>query len=141
MFKLPFEIKPCPQDCGKVCGEALDKCPVFPSFRPNFRKSARKTCTFSSTCTCFRWIKSGFRSISKKLRGSRRATKTPILFIKSATGFSSMFWLTLKISETTISPSNPALSIAQDNTLDEIEERLADYVEELEGVSRFLKAS
>ena len=38
MLHLPFEIKPCPQKCGKVCGNALEKCPVFPQLSPEFQE-------------------------------------------------------------------------------------------------------
>jgi len=37
MLHLPFEIKPCPQECGKVCGDNLGKCPIFQKLSPDFQ--------------------------------------------------------------------------------------------------------
>ena len=38
MLLLPFEIKRCPQDCGKECGASLDKCPTYPKLPPEFQE-------------------------------------------------------------------------------------------------------
>ena len=29
MIKLPFELKPCPKECGAECGARIDKCPTY----------------------------------------------------------------------------------------------------------------
>ena len=38
MLHLPFEIKPCPQKCGKACGADLEKCPIFPKLPADFQE-------------------------------------------------------------------------------------------------------
>lgn len=43
MLKLPFEIKPCSGDCGKECGAALEKCPIFPDLPADFQAACRES--------------------------------------------------------------------------------------------------
>jgi flagellar protein FlaI len=37
----PFDVKPCPQECGKTCGTNLEKCPLFQKLPEDFQEECR----------------------------------------------------------------------------------------------------
>ena len=52
MLKLPFDVKPCPGECGRECGDLTEKCPIYPSSLLIFSRYARIARIFCSTCEC-----------------------------------------------------------------------------------------
>ena len=43
MLKLPFEIKPCPGECGEECGAAWRNARYIPQLPPDFQQACKES--------------------------------------------------------------------------------------------------
>ena len=103
-YKLPFEIKPCPQDCGKECGKSLEKCPVYPKFPPELQKVCKENLHLLQYLHALPLDEIDIPDYYEKVTRSLKGKKDPNLIYKVGdVGYLSMFWPTMKISGTTIS--------------------------------------
>jgi flagellar protein FlaI len=135
MIHLPFEIKPCPQDCGGVCGTKLEKCPVFPKLPANFQEVCKNNLHLLQYLHMLPLDKTEipkyYETVTRKLKG----IKDPNLIYNVGGGvFVHVLANPEDIRDYYIAVE-PSIIDAQDSTLDDIEAHLADYVEELEGVA------
>ncbi len=134
MFGLPFEIKPCPQDCGKECGTNLDKCPVYPKLPPEFQEICKESLHLLQYLHMLPEDGFGIPAYYEKITRSLKGTKDPNLIYQVGGGvFVHVLANPEDIRDHYIAVE-PSLVDAQDNTLDDIELRLTDFVEELEGI-------
>ena len=134
MLGIPFEVIPCPQDCGKECGAALERCPIYPNLPEEYQEICKENLHLLQYLKCLPEDGFGIPAFYKKITRSLKGTKDPNLIYEVGGGvFVHVLANPEDIRDYYIA-IEPSLVDAQDDTLDEIEIRLADYVEELEGV-------
>jgi flagellar protein FlaI len=134
MLKLPFEIKSCPGECGKECGAAMEKCPLFPELPPDFQQCCRDNPHLLQYLRMLPIEKIGIPQYFEKVTRAQKGNKNPNLIYKVGGGVFVHIMANNEDIRNNYIAVEPSLINAQDETLDEIELRLADHVEELEGV-------
>jgi flagellar protein FlaI len=135
MLHLPFEIKPCPQKCGKVCGKNLEKCPVFPKLSPEFQEVCRENLHLLQYLLMLPLDKMEIPIYYEKITRKLTGTKDPNIIYKVGGGvFVHVMSNPEDIRDYYIS-IEPSIIDAQNLLLDEIEFQLAEHVEELEGIT------
>jgi flagellar protein FlaI len=135
MLKLPFEIKPCPGECGKECGAAMEKCPLFPNLPPDFQQACKESPHLLQYLRMLPIEKIGIPQFFEKVTRAQKGNKNPNLIYKVGGGVFVHVLANREDIRNNYIAVEPSLINAQDATLDEIELRLADHVEELEGVA------
>jgi flagellar protein FlaI len=139
MLHLPFEIKACPQDCGKECGANLEKCPIFPKLPADFQEVCKENPHLLQYLHMLPLDKISIPTYYEKVTRKLKGTKDPNLIYRVSGGvFIHVLANPEDIRDYYIAVE-PSIIDAQDSTLDEIEAHLADYVEELEGVAESSK--
>jgi len=134
MLSLPFEIKPCPQDCGKECGASLDKCPAYPKLNEELQEVCKKNLHLLQYLHSIPMDEIGMPEYYKKITRSLKGKIDPNLIYMVGGGvFVHVLANPQDVRDHYIA-IEPSLVDTQDNALDEIEQRLADSVEELEGI-------
>jgi flagellar protein FlaI len=135
MLLLPFEIKPCPGECGKECGARLEKCPIFSQLPENFQAACKEAPHLLQYLRIIIENKIEVPQYFEKVTRAQKGIKNPNLVYKVGNGvFVHVLANPEDIRDHYIAVE-PSLIDAQDDTLDQIELRLAEYVEELEGVA------
>ncbi len=134
MLNLPFEVIPCPQDCGQECGAALDRCPVYPKLTPELQAICQEYPHVLQYLKCFPIDKWGMPAYYEEVTRALKGTKDPNLMYKVGGGVFVHVLANKEDIRDFYIAVEPSLVDAQDNILDDIEMRLADYVEELEGI-------
>jgi flagellar protein FlaI len=135
MLHLPFVLNPCPGDCKKPCGAAVEKCPVFPQLSPEFQEACRESPHLLQYLHAMPLDKFGVPAYYEKVTRALKGIKDPNLLYPVGSG---VFIHVLPNKEDIRDyyvAVEPSLIDAQEETLDHVELRLADYVEELEGVA------
>jgi len=130
----PFEIEPCAQECGKECGTATEKCPAFLKLSEDLQEVCKEYPHLLQYLHCLPENGNGspdyFEAVSRKQKG----IKDPNLIYPVGQGvFIHVLANTSDIRDFYVAVE-PSLIDAQDDTLDDVELRLAGYVEELEGI-------
>jgi flagellar protein FlaI len=134
MLRLPFEIKGCPGECGKECGLAVDKCPVYAKLPAEFQEVCKENPHLLQYLHMLPEDKIKIPDYYEKITRALKGTKDPNLIYNVGGGvFVHVLTNPDDIRDYYVAVE-PSMIDAQDSTLDEIELRLADYVEELEGV-------
>ena len=135
MSFLPFEIKNCPQDCGEECGADLAKCPTYQKLPAPLQEICQKSLHLLQYLHAFPLDELGIPEYYEKLNRSLKGAKNPNLFYPTSNEVFVHVLANLGDVRDHYIPVEPSLADAQDNLLDEIEQRLAEFVEELEGVA------
>ena len=135
MYQLPFEIKSCPQECGAVCGTKLEKCPILAKLPADFQEVCKTNLHLLQYIYMLPLDKMEIPKYYEKVTRKLKGTKDPNLIY----GIGNQVFVHILANPEDIRDYyiavEPSIIDAQDSTLDEIETYLADYVEELEGVS------
>ncbi len=131
---LPFEIKPCPQECGKECGANLDKCPLYPKLSAEMQEVCKESLHLLQYLRSLPEDGFGIPAYYEKITRSLKGTKDPNLIYQVGGGVFVHVLANPEDVRDYYIAIEPSLIDAQDSTLDEIELRLADFVEELEGI-------
>jgi flagellar protein FlaI len=134
MLHLPFETKPCPQDCGAECGVALDKCPIFSQLPAEFQEACREYPHLLQYLGILPADKMGLPKYYEKVSRSLKGTKDPNLIYKVGNGVFVHILANPEDIRDFYVAVEPSLIDSQNANLDDIELRLADYVDDLEGV-------
>ncbi len=134
MLTLPFEIKPCPGECGKECGAAMEKCPMFPNLPPDFQEACKENPHLLQYLRLLPMDKIGVPKYFEKVTRAQKGEKDPNLIYNVGGGVFVHILANHEDIRNNYIAIEPSLINAQDATLDEIELRLADHVEELDGV-------
>jgi archaeal flagellar protein FlaI len=134
MLKLPFDIIPCPTECGAECGENLEKCPIYPTLPPDFQKACKDNPHLLQYLRMLPIDKIGLPQFFEKVGRSQKGNKNPNLIYKVGGGVFIHILANREDIRNNYIAVEPSLINAQDAVLDIIEQRLADHVEELEGV-------
>jgi flagellar protein FlaI len=131
---LPFEITPCPQECGKECGTNLDRCPLFPKLSAEMQEVCKENPHLLQYLRSLPDNGFGVPAYYEKVTRALKGTKDPNLIYQVGSGVFVHVLANPEDVRDYYIAIEPSLIDAQDSTLDEIELRLADFVEELEGV-------
>ena len=134
MLRLPYELKACPQECGKECGAEVQRCPVFPRLSPEFQEVCQENPHLLQYLHMLPLDKMGIPQYYEKVTRSLKGTKDPNLIYNVGGGVFVHILANPDDVRDYYVAVEPSLVDAQNSTLDEIELRLADYVKELEGV-------
>jgi archaeal flagellar protein FlaI len=135
MLHLPFEIKPCPQKCGKVCGDDLEKCPIFSKLPAEFQEVCKNNLHLLQYLYMLPLdtieIPKYYEKISRKLKG----TKNPnIIYSIGNSVFVHILANPEDIRDYYVA-IEPSIIGSDDKILKELELHLAEHVEELEGIT------
>ena len=131
---LPFEIKTCPQDCGKTCGVKLDACPTYQKISPELQELCRENLHLLQYLHAFPIDEFGIPEYYPKVNRKLKGKKDPNLFYPIGNDVFIHIMSNPKDVRDHYIPVEPSLAGGREGFLDEIEDRLADYVEDLEGV-------
>jgi flagellar protein FlaI len=134
MLGLPFEVAPCPQDCGKECGVALDRCPVYSKLPDELKELCNENLHLLQYLKCLPEDGFGIPTYYEKITRSLKGTKDPNLIYSVGGGVFVHILANPEDIRDYYIAIEPSLVDAQDDNLDDIEMRLADFVEELEGI-------
>jgi len=135
MLHLPFEIKNCPQDCGAQCGANLEKCPIFPQLPADFQEVCKQNLHLLQYLHMLPSDKIAIPKYYEKVTRSLKGTKDPNIIYQVSGGVFIHVLANLEDIRDYYIAVEPSIIDAQNNTLDDIELRLVDYVEDLEGVA------
>ncbi len=135
MSGLPFEIIQCPQDCGKECGLDLEKCPLYPKLADPLKEQCQQHLHLLQYLRSFPIDEYGLPEYYEKVDRSMKGKKNPNLIYRVS---DNVFVHILNNPEDVRDfyiPVEPSLADGYDDSLDDLEQRLADYVEDLEGIT------
>ncbi|MBN1177349.1 MAG: type II/IV secretion system ATPase subunit [Dehalococcoidales bacterium] len=139
MLRLPFEIKPCPGECGKECGTATEKCPIFSKLSEELQEMCKENPHLLQYLRMLPEDKMDIPQYYEKVTRALKGTKDPNLIYNVGGGVFVHILANPEDIRDYYVAIEPSLIDAQDSTLDEIELKLADYVKELEGVADSVK--
>jgi len=136
VLNLPFEIKPCPQDCGKECGVSLDKCPIYQKLPTELQEVCKENLHLLQYLHILSPDKIGIPEYYEKVNRSLKGKKDPNLLYPVGGGvFIHVLANPEDIRDHYIAVEPSLVDTQQDSVLDDIEQRLADSVEELEDIT------
>lgn len=134
MLHLPFEINPCPQECGAECGDNLEKCPIFSKLPAELQEVCKENLHLLQYLCILPSDKTGIPQYYEKVTRALKGTKDPNLLYDVGNGVFVHILANPEDIRDYYVAVEPSLIDAQTNTLDDIELRLADFVEDLEDV-------
>lgn len=137
MFRLPFEPRHCPGNCLKRCGVPMSKCPVFPALPVALKSACQGNLHLLQYLHMLPVKQIGVPEFYEKLDRSLKGMKDPNLLY----GVEKRTFIHILANHEDIrdhyipvEPSLPTEVSGTGDLLDQIEERIADYVEDLEGI-------
>jgi archaeal flagellar protein FlaI len=135
LLAKPFDIKPCPQECGKECGKALDKCSIYSKLTAELQKVCKEQPHLLQYLHCLPGYNVALPDYYEKITRSLKGKKDPNLIYKVGNGVFIHVLANPQDIRDYYLAIEPSMVDDQANTLDDIEMRLADYVDELEGLT------
>ena len=135
MLLLPFELKPCPGECGKECGTRLEQCPIILKFPENLQAVCKETPHLLQYLRILVENNIGVPQYFEKVTRAQKGMKNPNLIYRVGNGVYVHVLANPEDIRDYYIAVEPSLIDAQESTLDELELRLAEFVEELEGVA------
>lgn len=135
MLGLPFELKSCPQDCGKECGANLADCPTYGKLPAPLQEKCRKNPHLLQYLHSFPLDEFGIPEYYEKIKRSLKGIKDPNLIYPANDEIFIHILANKEDIRDYYIAIEPCLADEQDEFIDDIEQRLADSVDELEGVS------
>jgi flagellar protein FlaI len=135
MYRLPFDIKPCSQECGKQCGVLLERCPVFSKLTPELQQICEKSLHLLQYIHMLPPDKIGIPQYFDKVSRKQKGIKDPNLIYKVGNGVFIHILANPEDIRNFYIAIEPSIIDPQAKTLEVIEDHLAEYVEELEGVA------
>jgi len=139
MLHLPFDIKPCPQTCGKVCGANLEKCTIYSQLPADFQEVCKDNLHLLQYLYMLPLdqyeIPKYYDKISRKLKGIKDPN---IIYSISGGVFVHVLANPEDIRDYYLA-IEPSIIDTQESILKDIEYHLAEHVEELEGITESSK--
>ncbi len=117
----------------------MEKCPIFPDLPPEFQKACKESPHLLQYLRMLPIEKNGIPQYFEKVTRAQKGNKNPNLIYRVGGGVFVHIMANHEDIRNNYIAVEPSLINAQDATLDEIEARLADHVEELEGVEEASK--
>ncbi len=136
---VPFEIKSCDQACGHECGTNIAGCPTYRLIPPPLQEQCQKSLHLLQYLHTFPMDKMGIPEFTDKLNRGMSSIKDPnIIYPVDKNVFIHILANKEDVRNHYI-PVEPSLTNKLDSLLDTVEERLADYVDELEDIPDAIK--
>jgi flagellar protein FlaI len=117
------------------CGANLEKCPIFPQLPADFQEVCKQNLHLLQYLHMLPSDKIAIPKYYEKVTRSLKGTKDPNIIYKVSGGVFIHVLANLEDIRDYYIAVEPSVIDAQNNTLDDIELRLVDYVEDLEGVA------
>lgn len=134
MIYLPFELKPDGVECGKPCGDNLEGCPTYQKLPENLKEKCRENLHLLQYLHRLP-DEIGLPEYHEKLvKGKTGSDGRNLLYQAGGDIFVHILDNVNDVRDHYISVE-PSLIEPVDDTLNLVEERLADYVDELEGIT------
>lgn len=137
MYHLPFEPRLCPGDCMKRCGVPMNRCPVYPALSGPLKAACEGNLHLLQYLHMLPVKQIGVPEYYETLDRSLKGKKNPnLVYPVTARTFIHILANQEDIRDHYI-PVEPSLPMEIAGTvglLDEIEERVADHVDDLEGI-------
>jgi len=134
MLRLPFELKPCPQECGKVCGTNLEACSIFPKLSPDFREVCKKNLHLLQYLHTLPLDKMEIPEYYERITRKMMGIKDPNIIYKVGGGVFVHILANPEDIRDYYIAIEPSIIDAESLILEEIELQLAKHIDELEGV-------
>jgi len=137
LFRLPFEPRLCPGNCLKTCGVPMNRCPVFPALPAALKAACQGNLHLLQYLHMLPVKKVGLPDLYEKLDRSLKGMKDPnLLYPVDKNTFIHILANHEDIRDhyIPVEPSLPTEILGTGDLLDQIEDRIADYVEDLEGL-------
>ncbi|MFH1169780.1 MAG: type II/IV secretion system ATPase subunit [Chloroflexota bacterium] len=132
---LPFELKTCQQDCGAACGVQIERCPIYPKLPEALQEKCRDNLHLLQYLRMFPVEEFGMPEYFDKVNRGMKSKKEPNLIYPVDVDVFIHILPNIKDIRNHYIPIEPCLTETQTENLEELEQRLADYVEELDGVA------
>ena len=134
MNYYPFEIKPCPQKCGNVCGTHLEKCPILLKLPADFQEICKNNLHLLQYLNMLPLDKMEMPKYYEKITLKMLGMKDPNVIYPANNGvFVHVMPNPEDIRDHYIA-IEPSLVDGRESILEDVELRLADHVEELTDV-------
>ncbi len=131
---LPFKFQLCKRECGRDCGAALSRCPTFKRLSPPLQERCRSNLHLLQYLHALRREKGVLPEYYSRLERSMKNVKDPnLIYPVSEEVFIHILGNPEDIRSFYV-PVEPSIFGQTNGLLQEIEEHLADFVEELEDV-------
>ncbi len=132
MLYLPFELKPCPNECGKTCGTDVAQCPTFAKLGAPLQAACKDKPHLLQYLHALPKDKIGVPEFAAKPNRSMRSVKNRnFIYPVDDQVFIHVLADVDDIRDQYIC-IEPSLFDELGGVLDEVEERLSDYVDELD---------
>ncbi len=134
MNYYPFEIKPCPQECGSTCGTHLDKCPLFQKLPEDLQKECRDSLHLLQYLYMLPLDTMEIPKYYEKITLKMLGMKDPNLIYKAANGVYIHIMPNSEDIRDYYIAIEPSIVETQESILEQTEMHLAEHVEELTDV-------
>ena len=134
MIHLPFETKPCPQKCGKVCGAQLENCPILLTLPADFQEICRNNLHLLQYLYMLPLDKMDIPKFYDKLTLKMLGMKDPNVIYQTGHGVFVHIMPNPEDIRDHYIAIEPSIIDSQENILEDIELHLADHIEELTDV-------
>jgi flagellar protein FlaI len=134
LIYLPFEFKPDCSECGKPCGDNLEACPTYQKLPENLKNACRDNLHLLQYLHRLPDDISLPEYCEKLVKGKTGENGRNLLYPAEGGIFVHILDNASDVRDHYISVE-PCLLEPVDDSLEKIEERLADYVDELEGIT------
>ena len=131
MNYYPFEIKPCPQKCGKLCGTNLEECPLLQKLPPDFQEVCKNNLHLLQYLNMLPLDNMEMPKYYEKITLKMLGMKDPNIIYPTGNGLFVHIMPNHEDIRDYYIAIEPSIIGGQENLLEDIEMRLADHVEEL----------
>jgi len=134
LIYLPFEVKLCPGDCGHECGKHMDKCPTYKELPAPLQEECKQNLHLLQYLHALPKDQIAIPEYTEKLeRSMKNAKNRNLIYPVGSEVFVHILANVEDIRDHYIA-IEPGLYENLDAILENIEERLADFVEDLEEI-------
>jgi flagellar protein FlaI len=130
----PFEIKPCPQECGSTCGTNLEKCPLYQKLPEDLQNECRDSLHLLQYLYMLPLDTMEIPKYYEKITLKMLGMKDPNLIYKAANGVYIHIMPNSEDIRDYYIAIEPSIVETHENVLEQTERHLAEHVEELTDV-------
>ncbi|MDP2931997.1 MAG: type II/IV secretion system ATPase subunit [Chloroflexota bacterium] len=135
MIYLPFEVEACTGECRKECGVSLDKCPTYRELPEVWQKVCQSSPHLLVYLRSVKKINLGLPEYCEKLNRSMKSAKIRNFIYPVGSEIFIHVLDNLEDIRDHYVPIEPNLTQNMDGLIDQVEERLTEFVDDLEGIA------
>lgn len=136
MFILPFEAKPCRHECGKEeCGLTMEACPVFGLLSEPLLEQCRRNRHLLKYLNMLKSADLALPDYQAKLNRGMKGMKNPNMVYPISDNTYVHIMPNFQDIRNHYVPVEPSFCSDAEKLMDKVEERLADYVADLDGIN------